>query len=120
MSTETGPIFCRSHATNAPGSNRIELPILKQGDAALGCKLVDLALTDVQQRGDIGHGKGCRTLCERVREIHRNRQSGAGKNRRPAYHGMHAMRGKGGANTTLQRLLCGTIILVSSGDNANS
>jgi len=30
-STETGPIFCRSHAINAPGSKRIEFPILKQG-----------------------------------------------------------------------------------------
>src|SRR5258708_32102007 len=38
------------------------------GDAAVGRKLVDLALTDVQQRGYIGHGKGCRSLCERVRD----------------------------------------------------
>jgi hypothetical protein len=29
----------------------MEFPILKHGDAAVSRKLVDLALTDVQQRG---------------------------------------------------------------------
>jgi hypothetical protein len=47
----------------------------KTGDTAISGKLVNLALTDIQQRGYIRHGESCRPFFERVGEIHMSRQS---------------------------------------------
>jgi len=58
--------------------SRIEtdgVPNLEGRDAPISGKLVNLTLTDIQQRGYIGHGESCRPFFERVGEIHMSRQS---------------------------------------------
>ena len=60
------------------------VPNLERRDAPISGKLVNLTLTDIQQRGYIGHGESCRPFFERVGEIHMNRQEPTGEN-----HGQH-------------------------------